>query len=79
MALFGLFGNDQQMARSTYTGRESASDRRARKEAQRAADRRAGDVRGHRKAAIRIDRQVATAEDTNRRNDTAPTRPKGWW
>ena len=78
MALFGLFGNDQSMARSTYAGRESASDRRARKERRREADRHAARVRGHRRSATRVDRQVAAAEDTNRRTDTG-NRGRGWW
>jgi hypothetical protein len=80
MALFGLFGNDQSMARSTYAGRESASDRRARRQEEREADQRAARVRGHRRAANRVDRQVAAAEDTNRRADNAPgRRGRGWW
>ncbi|KJS53219.1 hypothetical protein VM98_26615 [Streptomyces rubellomurinus subsp. indigoferus] len=35
MALFGLFGNDRQMAAGTYAGRESATERRQRKQADR--------------------------------------------
>ncbi|WP_331759910.1 hypothetical protein OG422_31180 (plasmid) [Streptomyces sp. NBC_01525] len=31
MALFGLIGNDREMAATTYSGRESASDEAARK------------------------------------------------
>ncbi|MFB7475584.1 hypothetical protein [Kitasatospora sp. NPDC056184] len=37
MAFFGLFGNDRQMAAGTYAGRESATDRKARKLAERAS------------------------------------------
>ncbi|MEY9937314.1 hypothetical protein [Streptacidiphilus sp. MAP5-3] len=79
MAFFGLIGNDRAMASSTYAGRESASDRRARKQAQRDADRRDADIRRHRKAATCIDRQVAAAEDANRRADSAPSRGRRWW
>lgn len=80
MALFGLFGNDQTMARSTYAGRESASDRRVRRQAECEEQERAARVRGHRRSAARVDRAVAAAEDTNRRNDNAPgRRGRGWW
>lgn len=80
MALFGLFGNDQNMARSTYAGRESASDRSTRREEQRATDRHAAAVRSHRRAAVKLDRQVAAREDANRQADTAPgRRGRGWW
>jgi hypothetical protein len=78
MALFGLFGSDQSMARSTYAGRESATDRRARRDAERDAAQHAARVRGHRRSATRVDRAVAAAEDTNRRGDTG-TRRRGWW
>ncbi|KPC68379.1 hypothetical protein ADL27_56915 [Streptomyces sp. NRRL F-6602] len=37
MAFFGLIGNDREMAATTYAGRESASARAARKEAERRA------------------------------------------
>ncbi|GAA2230226.1 hypothetical protein [Streptomyces nogalater] len=40
MAIFGLFGNDRQMAAPTYAGKESASQKRQRVEAQRSARRR---------------------------------------
>ncbi|WP_031072082.1 hypothetical protein [Streptomyces sp. NRRL WC-3742] len=35
MAFFGLFGNDRQMAGGTYAGRESATDRKQRKQVER--------------------------------------------
>lgn len=35
MALFGLFGNDREMAATRYAGRESATARKQRKEAER--------------------------------------------
>jgi hypothetical protein len=78
MALFGLFGSDQGMARSAYAGRESATDRRARREAERDAAQRAARARGHGRSATRVDRAVAAAEDANRRGDTG-TRGRGWW
>ncbi|RMI44416.1 hypothetical protein [Streptomyces triticirhizae] len=40
MALWGLIGNDRQMATTTYQGRESVSDRATRREAERSATRR---------------------------------------
>ncbi|MEZ0066705.1 hypothetical protein ABIA32_002717 [Streptacidiphilus sp. MAP12-20] len=79
MALFGLFGNDRTMASSTYAGRESASARQQRKAAERETVRRASAVRGHRRAATKLDRQVAAAEDNNRRADSAPQRTRRWW
>ncbi|MGY4741410.1 hypothetical protein [Streptomyces sp. ATMOS53] len=48
MAFFGLFGNDRQMAATTYAGKESATPKRQRVEAQRSARRR---ERHHRSAA----------------------------
>lgn len=80
MAFFGLIGNDQQMATTTYQGRESASDRRARKQAQRDEARHTAAVRRHHRNATKVDRAVAAAEDTNRRADNAPgRRGRGWW
>ncbi|NUP52339.1 MAG: hypothetical protein HOW97_34210 [Catenulispora sp.] len=46
MAFFGLFGNDRAMASSTYSGRESASDKATRKQRERGSM-----GRGHRNAA----------------------------
>lgn len=56
MAFFGLFGNDKDMASSTYSGRESASERAARKR-----------LDGHRRNARSADRQGQAWEDAERR------------
>ncbi|MGV9315185.1 hypothetical protein ACWDR0_23825 [Streptomyces sp. NPDC003691] len=56
MAFFGLIGNDRRMAASTYSDRESASERASRR--RRAA---------HHRAAKTADRQGQAWEDTERR------------
>lgn len=63
MAFFGLIGNDRKMAASDYSGRESASDRKARKETERSASRRAGHRTG---GAQRAARQGQAWEDSTR-------------
>jgi len=63
MALWGLIGNDRQMAATTYATRESATDRRKRKEAareQRAATKRRAD---HHRHATPTDRAGWAAHD----------------
>ncbi|MER6501600.1 hypothetical protein ABT218_19930 [Streptomyces sp. NPDC001455] len=63
MALFGLIGNDRQLAQQ-YSGRESASEKAARKRRE-----------GHRRNAAAADRQGQAWEDTQRvRQDRG-----GWW
>ncbi|QMU78868.1 hypothetical protein GXW83_27375 [Streptacidiphilus sp. PB12-B1b] len=75
MALFGLFGSTHDMTTGTYAGRESASDRAARKDAE-ARSRRAA---SHRKAATKLDRQVNAEIDANRTAERSGTRGRGWW
>lgn len=75
MALFGLFGSDKDMSSGTYAGRESASERAARKDDQARARRAAH----HRKAATKIDRQVNAEIDANRTAERTGKRGRGWW
>ncbi|QDO42903.1 hypothetical protein FNV62_36455 [Streptomyces sp. RLB3-17] len=53
MAFFGLIGNDRQMAATTYAGKESASQKRERAEAQRSARRR----ERHHRSVVETDRK----------------------
>lgn len=62
MALFGLFGNDRAMAANTYSGRESATDKAARKRREK-----------HHRNAAKADRKgQAWHDDQRRRQD------RGW-
>ncbi|MEV8455528.1 hypothetical protein AB0467_28450 [Streptomyces sp. NPDC052095] len=64
MAFFGLIGNDQKLATQEYSGRESASDRAARKRRE-----------NHRRNARSADRQGQAWEASERaRQDRG-----GWW
>ncbi|MFG2227920.1 hypothetical protein [Streptomyces sp. NPDC048644] len=64
MAFFGLIGNDRDMAETTYSGRESASDKAARKRRE-----------GHRRNATATYREGQAWEDAERaRQDRG-----GWW
>ncbi|WP_275463773.1 hypothetical protein [Streptomyces noursei] len=56
MALFGLFGNDRTMAETTYSGRESASEKASRKQRE-----------AHHRNARAADRQGQNWEDAERR------------
>ncbi|MFJ1717041.1 MULTISPECIES: hypothetical protein [unclassified Streptomyces] len=63
MAFFGLIGNDQKLAQQ-YSGRESASDKAARKRRE-----------GHHRSAAKADRQGQAWEASERsRQDRG-----GWW
>ncbi|MEV6681224.1 hypothetical protein AB0N09_30800 [Streptomyces erythrochromogenes] len=55
MAFFGLFGNDQQMATTTYSGRESATERAAQRRRVR-----------HRSQVSRVARKGQKWEDEDR-------------
>lgn len=63
MAFFGLFGNDKAMAADRYAGRESASDRAARKAQAKTAQRVA---KHHRSGATRAARKGQGWEDADR-------------
>ncbi|KPC61260.1 hypothetical protein [Streptomyces chattanoogensis] len=56
MAFFGLFGNDRTMADTTYSDRESASEKASRKRRE-----------AHHRNARAADRQSQAWEDTERR------------
>ena len=75
MALFGLFGSDKDMSVGAFAGRESATDRAARKDDQ-ARSRRAA---SHRRAAGRLDRKVNAEIDANRDAERSGKRGRGWW
>jgi hypothetical protein len=75
MALFGLFGNDDDMASGTYAGRESASDRAARKD----AEAHARSIARHRRDLVKIDRKVNAEIDANRDGERTGRRGRGWW
>jgi len=77
MAFLGLFGNTHAMATTTYASRESASDRKARKDAEASARRAAR----HRRESVRVSRRVSAQEDANRRAERTGTasRKRGWW
>jgi hypothetical protein len=75
MSFFGLFGNDNDMSTGTYAGRESATDRAARRDAEARTKRAAH----HRKAAVKLDRQVNAEIDANIRAERTGTRGRGWW
>ncbi|WP_435059740.1 hypothetical protein [Streptomyces sp. bgisy060] len=55
MAFFGLFGNDRQMAGTTYSARESASQKAARQRRE-----------GHRRNLTKTARQGQAWEDAER-------------
>lgn len=57
MAFFGLFGDDRQMAATTYRTRESATDRCARREAEREARAATKRRRDHHRHAAAADRK----------------------
>ncbi|MFD8828397.1 hypothetical protein ACFV1C_39465 [Streptomyces sp. NPDC059605] len=64
MAFFGLIGNDRQLAAQEYSGRESASEKAARKRRE-----------SHRRSAKAAARQGQAWEDAERaRQDRG-----GWW
>lgn len=64
MAFFGLIGNDQKLATQEYSGRESASDKAARKRRE-----------AHHRNARSADRQGQAWEASERaRQDRG-----GWW
>ncbi|MFB7918091.1 hypothetical protein [Streptomyces sp. NPDC056061] len=64
MAFFGLIGNDQKLAAQEYSGRESASEKAARKRRE-----------GHRRNLTQTARQGQAWEDAERaRQDRG-----GWW
>ena len=75
MAISGLFGSDSSMSSGTYAGRESASERADRKDAQARAKRAAS----HRKHVTKIDRQVNAEIDANRTAERNGKRGQGWW
>ncbi|WP_034090174.1 hypothetical protein [Streptacidiphilus albus] len=75
MSFFGLFGNTEDMSTGTYAGRESATDRAARKDTEARGKRAAH----HRKAATKIDRQVNAEIDANRTAERTGKRGRGWW
>lgn len=62
MALFGLFGNDRQMASTTYSGTESATAKAKRKRSAR-----------HHREATTADRQGQAWADAQRARQD-----KGW-
>ncbi|MFE9258574.1 hypothetical protein [Streptomyces sp. NPDC006879] len=76
MALFGLFGNDRQMATTTYSAKESASDKAARKEADRSAKRRNNH---HRTGATKADRAGQRWADAERERQEGRPRRRGWF
>ncbi|MGW3274839.1 hypothetical protein ACWDFH_25710 [Streptomyces kronopolitis] len=64
MAFFGVVGNDRTLASTTYSGRESASERAARRRRQ-----------GHHRSAVAADRQGQAWADAERaRQDRG-----SWW
>ncbi|MEU1628244.1 hypothetical protein ABZ746_23510 [Streptomyces sp. NPDC020096] len=66
MALFGLLGNDRQMAATTYNGQESATAKGTRKRRQ-----------GHRRDVVKVARQGQAWEDDQRaRQDRGARRGK---
>ena len=75
MALFGLIGSTRDMSANTYAGQESATDRATRKDAEARAKRAAH----HRKAAVKLDRQVNAEIDANRTAERTGRRGRGWW
>lgn len=66
MALFGLLGNDRQMAATTYRTRESATARRDRKAAAREQKQSARRRRNHHRNAAKVDR---AGQDAHNRRD----------
>jgi hypothetical protein len=79
VAFFGLFGSDAAMSRTTYSGRESATAKAQRKQAEASAAR----AKAHRRSAGRVLRAAQAAEDAARRAERTPTpvpsRKRGWW
>ncbi|MFE1091226.1 hypothetical protein ACF1G3_25805 [Streptomyces rochei] len=74
MAFFGLIGNDRQMAVTTYAGKESASQRKQRKEAQRSVQRR----ERHRRSATQADRDGWKWADKERERQEGRGGRRGW-
>ncbi|WP_405844570.1 hypothetical protein [Streptomyces sp. NBC_01518] len=75
MAFFGLIGNDRQMAATTYADKESATEKRQRKEAQRSAQRR----RSHHRSAVKADRDGWTWADQERERQEGRGGRRGWF
>lgn len=63
--LFG--GNDHELARTQYADRESASDRAARKDAEREAKKAKANRAAHHRSAVQADRKGQAWGDRQRR------------
>lgn len=74
MAFLGLIGNDRTMAATTYAGKESASQSKQRKEAERSAQRR----QRHHRAATKADRDGWKWADAERERQEGRTGRRGW-
>ncbi|WP_411152176.1 hypothetical protein [Streptomyces sp. A30] len=75
MAFFGLIGNDRQMAATTYAGKESATEKRLRKEAERSAQRR----RSHQRSVVKADRDGWKWADKERERQEGRGGRRGWF
>jgi hypothetical protein len=75
MAFFGLIGNDRQMAATTYAGKESASQKRQRKEAEQSARRR----QSHHRSVVKTDRDGWKWADKERERQEGRGGRRGWF
>lgn len=69
MAFFGLVGNDREMAKTTYSGQESASARAERKRAEREERKSQQRRASHRRNATSVFREGQAWEDAERRRE----------
>lgn len=75
MEFLGLFGNDRQMAATTYAGKESATQKRQRAEAQRSARRR----ERHHRSVVKADRDGWKWADKERERQEGRGGRRGWF
>ncbi len=75
MAFFGLIGNDRQTAATTYAGKESATEKRQRKETEKAARRR----QSHHRSVVKADRAGWKWADKERERQEGRGGRRGWF
>ncbi|MFC7987436.1 hypothetical protein [Streptomyces sp. NPDC057336] len=75
MTLFGLIGNDRQMAATTYVGKESATEKRQRKATEKAARRR----QSHHRSVVKADRAGWKWADKERERQEGRGGRRGWF
>jgi hypothetical protein len=75
MAFFGLIGNDRQMAAITYAGKESATEKRQRRETEKAARHR----QSHHRSVVKADRDGWKWAGQERERQEGRGGRRGWF